>query len=159
MFNLYKNINQLNYFKSIISNQEFTIIYNIFKTLSFIQIYHFFKIIEIKLKLFNLCLHSLNLIFKLNLSKKNLKNFFLFNCIYLLKNKCFIKTNVLIKHLFFNINSIYYYKEVKFLKKILTSKKFLIIGEIYKNYKGSIIPFNISKLSWFVRAGLKTEEN
>lgn len=154
MFNLYKNNNQLNSFKVINSNQEFIFIYNFFKTLSFIQIYNFFKIIEIKFQLSGLCLNNLNIIFNLNITKKDFKKFFLLNGLFFLK-KNFLKKNFLE----FLKNFLSYYKDVKFFKKILRLNNFYMVGEVYKNYKGSIIPFNISKLSWFVRLGLKTEEN
>lgn len=160
LFNFYNNINQLNSFKLSISNQEFVFIYNIFKTLSFIQIYNFFKIIEIKLKLSKLCLSCLNIIFKLKINKKNFKFFFLINCINLLKKNLLKKNFLNFLNLFFSLNSISSsYKEVKFFNKKFLIKNFLVVGEVYKNYKGSIIPFNISKLSWFVRLGLKTEVN
>ena len=130
LFNLYKNSNQLNSFKAIISNQEFIFIYNFFKTLSFIQIYNFFKIMEIKLQLSDLCLNSLNIIFSLNISKKNLKKFFLLNCIFFL-NKSLLKKNYLnLLQIFFSSS----YKDAK--KKIIKfySKNFYIALLLFLYY-------------------------
>jgi hypothetical protein len=48
-------------------------------------------------------------------------------------------------------------KENKKLKKKKNLFSFFLISELYKTYKGVLIPFNISNLSWLVRAGLKYE--
>jgi hypothetical protein len=160
-FSFYNNINFLFIFNFInLTNLEFKFIFKFLKQCSFIYIYKYFKILELNLRFSGLCKQSLQSVFSIfskfysknklySFNMHDFKFFFLISCIQLIKKK----------NLKFNLKNFYYYKE-KFFKK---SQKYLsnlyIIGNIYKDYKGAIIPFKVTHLSWFVHTGLKQEEN
>jgi hypothetical protein len=154
------NSNLINFNHGLTKN-EFDFINNFCNHLTLSELYKYFKTLEKLLNLKNLC-NS----FFIKLSKFELLNirlikfFFLIHCIQCIKKKNLINLIFNSSNLLnFNYSTILYLKDNKNkkLKKILIN--FFLTSEVYKYYKGSIVPFNISNLSWFVRAGLKQEVN
>jgi hypothetical protein len=174
---LLKNNILLTILNKNLNYNEFELIFKFLKKFNFIQLYKYFKTFELIFHLPNLCF---NCIQKLETSEllniKLIKFFFLINCIQFIKKKNLInfifnnsdynlnsfEFNKIDEKFFFNIFSFKVFSNFYLKEKILKKKKknlnqFLITSEIYKSYKGVIIPFNISNLSWLVRAGLKYE--
>jgi hypothetical protein len=155
---------------------EFEFIFKFLKKFNFVQVYKYFKTFEILFDLPDLCIKCFPKLdnFKL-LNIKLIKFFFLINCIQLIKKKNLINfifnnlNNLTVKYNkkinlnsslitnYLNLKAFTYspLKEKFLKKKIKNLQSLFIIAELYKTYKGVIIPFNISNLSWLVRAGLK----
>lgn len=142
---------------------DFFFFFNYFFEFEFSTLYKFFKKVETRYHISDLCSKSYLKIplyvFKIK-NIKIIKYLFLINCIQFLKNR-FIKLEFLIK---FNIHCLINRKNLlsirppeNFLKKQLKNAK-LFFGEICDPYIKSALPFTLSKFSSFVRLGLKVDE-
>ena len=183
MYNfLNNNSNLLTLLNKNFNYIEFELILKFIKNFTFIQIYKYFKTFEILFNLYNLCnicLPKLHTIKLFNINIKLIKFFFLINCIQFIKKKNLINFIFILNINNFKAKIIKDYKinttlklrkslprvssfSLSIKKKNLKNKKknlfsHFILSELYKTYKGVIISFNISNLSWLVRAGLKLD--
>jgi hypothetical protein len=167
MFKFFNNTNLLNTNYEL-TKVEFNFIINFCNNLTLSQLYKYFKTLEKSLNLKHMCLTFFKKLDKFEqLNIKLIKFFFLIHCIQCIKKKNLINLIFNCSNLKFNfspfINSKlftnFYLEENKKNKINKNLINFYLVSEVYKYYKGSIVPFNISNLSWFVRTGLKQEVN
>jgi hypothetical protein len=166
MFKFFNNSNLINTNYEL-TKFEFNFIINFCNNLALSQLYKYFKTLEKLLNLKNMCLSFLKKLDKFEqLNIKLIKFFFLIHCIQCIKKKNLINlifncSNLKVPNYFINSKAFsnFYLEDNKKNKNKKKLINFFLTSEVYKYYKGSIVPFNISNLSWFVRTGLKQEVN
>lgn len=158
MFTCYKDISGLNLHSSTKSGYESTFLMEILNQFNILNLLYFFKTIEhyFNIPLFSDIITSAQYIdFLLNPTKMQSKYYLITRFLQIIKD-FFLVDNVLTL-----ITTIF---NTDFTKKIFKTKihnwgpfKPLILGQVYGQYQGSVIPFYIDTSSWYLRTGLLSD--
>lgn len=155
MFTFYKHLARLDINLTSKLGYEYNLIMEILNQFNILQLFTFFKHLE---QHFNIPLLNHIITFNQYMSIQNklphnkIKHFLIINFLKI------IKKFFLMDYVFSLISKIHiYFFTQKFAKKLIPQYELfkpLILGQVYGQYTGSVIPFYVHTSSWYARTGL-----